>query len=70
MNIKNSSIETMSAKLVHAIKQTQTQSQVIEGFDCDQICTGSSKKGILETNEIKNVMLIFGLIVFYFVIKL
>ena len=41
----------------------------VEGFDCQEICTGESDKTFLESNETKNILLIFSLICFYLFIK-
>ena len=41
----------------------------VEGFDCQEICTGESNKSFLDSNETKNILLIFSLICFYLFMK-
>jgi len=67
--VNDSSIEHMSNLLQNEINEQvaqNTHDSKIEGFDCDEICTGKPKTNIYESNESKNIMLIFGLIVFYY----
>lgn len=64
-------IEAMTITLGNAIRnesKKSTDESDIEGFDCEEICTGK-KKNAFETNESKNIILIFGLILFYYFIR-
>ena len=49
-------------------RSNHLRSSEIENFDCDEICTGS-KKSVFETNESKNIILLFGLIFFYYIVR-
>ena len=68
MRTKRQCIEQMSTTLDNAIKE-KSKHDYIEGFDCEEICTGKSKKIAFESNETKNILLIFMLIFFYYFIK-
>lgn len=59
---RNENISQLSSQIEDAIRKIDDE---IENFDCKEICTGNSNASILESNETKSVLLIFGLIIFY-----
>lgn len=46
-----------------------TTSSLLENFDCNQICSKKKEKTLFEMDETKNLLLLFGLIVFYSYIR-
>ena len=42
---------------------------IMENFDCNQICSKSKEKTLFEKVETKNLLLLFGLILFFAYIR-
>lgn len=67
MNNKKNEIEHMCSRLEQAIKKCDKD--IVEGFECQEICTGKSNKSVLDSNETKSLILIVSLIIFYGLLK-
>lgn len=74
MNINCKTREHLKSLLNIAIKKCDIKDhsntkKINENFDCNQICSKPKEISLIEMNETKNMLFLFGLILFYALIK-